>query len=110
MDYIGLIQKAVDYIEANLCEELSLEKLAACYHVSPTHYYRIFKAVSTYSLKEYILLRRLSEAAKKIRETDCRITEIGIFYGFHSPEAFSRTFRRKFGMCPGEYSLNKNDW
>lgn len=46
MNYIGIINDAIQYIESNLHRKLCLEELASRYYISPMHFYRIFRAVT----------------------------------------------------------------
>jgi AraC family transcriptional regulator len=47
--------------------------------------------------------RRLSEAAGELLETPHKVTDLALAYRFHSPEVFTRAFRRMFGAAPLEY-------
>lgn len=64
-DYYSGIQKAIDFIETQLTQTLSLQLIAerACF--SPYHFHRLFGAVTGTTVKEYIRKRRLSEAARE---------------------------------------------
>lgn len=98
--YIGVINDTVDYIEENISERLSLNALAKQFGISDFHYNRIFKAVTGTSLKQYILGRKLTTAAKLIMETDSSILDISLDLGFEYPEVFSRAFKKQFGIAP----------
>lgn len=100
MKTIEALQKAVDFIEDNLCEELSPETIAAQAYLSSAHFQRMFSAVCELPLGEYIRGRRLTMAGKEILETDRKIIEIAFQYGYESPESFSRAFVRFHGQSP----------
>lgn len=107
MDYIDSIQKTIDYIEANLKEELDINRAISESGYSLTHFYRIIQSFSGISLKDYIRNRRLSEAAVALRMSDNRIIDIAMEYDFQSQEVFTRAFLRLFGITPGQYRKSR---
>ncbi|SEJ02092.1 AraC family transcriptional regulator [Propionispira arboris] len=100
MNYIEVMNDAIEYIENNLQKTVRLDELAAKYYISRYHFYRIFRSLTNATLAEYITQRRLSEAAKKIKATKQSIIDIAFDYGFESPETFSRSFKRFFKITP----------
>jgi len=94
---------AMDCAEQRLCGPCSVADMAAAAHYSLFHFCRVFQRVVRLSPYEYLMLRRLSECARAIRETDRKLIEIGGDYGFQSPETFLRAFRRKFGVLPSQW-------
>ena len=112
MDYYRRIQQAVDYIEAYLREDLTIDRIAAQAHFSPYHFQRVFQAVSGFSVWEYIRKRRMAEAAGLLKDTNQSVLEIALAVQYNSQEAFTRAFEGLFGITPGQYrkaeqSLNK---
>ena len=103
MNYYERIQKSIDYIESKLDENIDIEKSAREAFMSCSNYYRIFFALTGYSVKEYIRHRRISSAVKDIRETDASILDIALKYGFESNEALTRAFRRITGYPPSAF-------
>ncbi|WP_096187688.1 AraC family transcriptional regulator [Evansella halocellulosilytica] len=103
MSYIQSIQKAIDYIEAHLKEDLSLEEVASQASYSVYHFHRIFKSIVGCSVKDYIKRRRLTYAAFELNETDKRMIDIAYDYGYESQEAFTRAFKQLFSVLPGKY-------
>lgn len=55
------LTQVMDYIEAHLLEELSLEKIAEFAGVSDYHFRKIFFYLSGMTLSEYIKYRKLSK-------------------------------------------------
>ena len=97
------IQKAVNYIEENLQEEISTEKLAEMVSLSPFYFQRLFKRLVNKSVQEYVKLRRLSEAIIKLQTGEQRILDIAFMYGFSSHASFTRAFKETYGITPEEY-------
>lgn len=100
MNYLHQVQKALDYIEAHLDADISLERVAREAAISQWHFARIFKALTNETLKTYIRTRRLSNALDKLLSSEERIIEIAMDAGFASQESFSRAFKKIFDLSP----------
>lgn len=100
MDMISCIQRAIDFIEDNLCEDLNSATIASHAFMSPFHFQRLFSIICGITLGEYIRNRRLSFAGIDVKSTDMKIIDIALKYGYESPESFSRAFTRFYGVSP----------
>ncbi|QDT88314.1 AraC family transcriptional regulator [Gimesia chilikensis] len=94
------VQKALWYVESHSRDVLSLEAVARASCVSPYHLTRSFAEVFGISLMRYTRQRRLSEAAKQLAAGAPDILSIAFDYGYGSHEAFSRAFKKEFGVTP----------
>lgn len=103
MNYSKSIQKVISYIDANLNNKLSLEELADVAGFSKYHFLRIFKQETGSRPSEHIQNRRMTQAAKLLLFTQLNILDIGLMYQFESQEAFTRTFKKEYGLPPGRY-------
>lgn len=103
MNYLSKVQQAVSYIEANLDNDIELADVASYVSVSQWHFQRIFKALTSETLKTYIRSRRLANALEKLLTTEQRIIEIAVEAGYESQESFTRGFQSAFGLTPNEY-------
>ena len=99
----GRILSALDFIESNMAERISLEEISAEAGISPYHFHRIFHAIAGETVGSYIRRRRLTLAAHRLIGSDERIIDIALEYRFESQEAFSRAFKKSFGITPGQY-------
>ena len=106
MDYIELMKDALDYIEDNLFEDINHKKLAGKVFLSEYHFWRIFYALSNYSVKEYIEKRRMSKILDLLEYTDKKLIDIAFECGYNSHEVFSRGFRRNYGITPRAFRKN----
>lgn len=102
MDQIERIQRAIDYIEGHLRDELPIESIADVACFSMWHFQRVFGAIVGDSVKEYVRKRRLASALIELTSTDRRILDIAIDHQFESQESFSRAFKAVYGKTPGE--------
>lgn len=97
------IQKTIDYIEEHIDEEISIESLARMASLSQFYYQRLFHRLVSQPVREYIKLRRLAKAKDALLQTQDRIVDIALRFGFTSHEHFSRTFKDEFGVSPSEF-------
>ena len=102
MDHIKRIQRAIDFIEANLKEELSAESIAQAACFSMGHFQRVFSSIVGDSVKEHVRKRRMASALIELGSTDRRILDIAVDHHFESQESFTRAFKVHFGKTPGE--------
>ena len=102
MDWLTGIQKAVDYIEDNLTEEINYEEVAKRASCSNFYFQKLFGIVFGMTLGDYIRNRRLSLAGNELSSTDCKVIDVALKYGYESPESFSRAFFRFHGITPSE--------
>lgn len=103
MMYKEQIQKAIDYIEDNLQNEIDLSTCAKIAGYSSYHFLRIFKEATDLTPADYIRKRRLSEIAKEMMNNSTFISETAFLYGFNSKENFVRAFKAEHGVLPTEY-------
>ena len=101
-------QKFIDQVQSIVMSNISDEKfgvreLASTLGLSKSQTLRKIKAATGNSVNQYIREIRLQEAAKLIKETDFTAAEISFKVGFGSPSYFNKTFRRSYGITPGEY-------
>ena len=103
MDYFERIQNAIEFIEENLQEKLTITDISSQSYFSAFHFQRLFQAITGFSVQQYIRNRRLSEAASLLATTTQNILEIAINFQYGSQEAFTRAFVQYFGVTPAKY-------
>ncbi len=72
------IQNAIQYIEENLTEKLSIDSIAMKANLSSFHFQRIFSALCGFTAGEYIRSRRLTAAAEELSRSDAKIIDIAL--------------------------------
>lgn len=97
------IQTALDYIEMNLCEKLTLDEVSKVVGFSKFYFHRIFQREVGIPLYDYIRKRRLASAASVLLNTDVSILDIALTYHFESQESFTRAFKSTYQLPPGRY-------
>lgn len=98
------VQRMQDYIEAHLCETVTLADLARVSLFSPWHSHRMFKEQTGLAPAEYIRRLRLSKSALRLRDESRRIIDVAFELGFGSADGYTRAFYREFGCNPKEYA------
>ncbi|RYE83306.1 MAG: helix-turn-helix domain-containing protein, partial [Myxococcales bacterium] len=80
-------------------------RLAPARHagLSQWHFQRIFRALTGETLKTYVRSRRFAHALDRLAHSDERVLEIALAAGFDSQEAFTRAFKKAFGVTPARY-------
>ena len=100
MEWMKLFDKAIDYIEKNITEDISADDIAKKINVSASYFQRAFQILSGFTLGEYIRSRRLYLAAIAIRSENISVTEAAFKYGYETVEAFTKAFTRFHGCSP----------
>ncbi len=100
--WVESLQKAIEYIEEHLLEPISIESIAKQANVSAFHFQRTFSILTDITVGEYIRRRRLSLAAQELYNTSSKIIDIALKYGYDTPEAFTKAFRRQHGLTPSQ--------
>lgn len=102
-DHYHRINRALNYIEDHLFEDLPLEAVARCAAMSPYHFHRVFAAITGSTVGRYVRELRLADSLKDLRKPECRIIELALRCGFESQEAFTRAFKGQFDVTPGRF-------
>jgi AraC family transcriptional regulator len=97
------LKRAIDYIEANLADDLALAAVAEAASYSPYHFARLFKASTGCSPHQYIIRRRVERARLLLATTDRPLAFIAREVGFASGSHLALHFRRLLGVPPADY-------
>jgi AraC family transcriptional regulator len=97
------ICRALDYIEAHLQAPIAVADVAAAVGYSVYHFCRTFNQVTHHTPYDYLIRRRLAEAARVLLShapQEVPAIDVALDYCFNSPETFSRAFRRVYDLSP----------
>lgn len=106
MDSLNNMNDAMKYIEENLTNEIDYKVVARLAQCSEYHFKRMFSFLAGLSLSEYIRRRRLSLAALELTNSNIKIIDAALKYGYNSPDAFTRAFQLLHGVTPSEVKNN----
>lgn len=94
------IIETVDYIEENLYNKISLDDIALYTGISKYYLHRIFKSLTGESIIEYVQGRKLTSSINELINTNMRIIDIALNYGFDYEQSYIRAFKKCFGCTP----------
>ena len=94
--------ETIDFIEANLTEDLDIEVIAGKAALSPFYYQRIFGALCGMTVGEYIRARRMTLAAQELMRKDIKVIDVAVKYGYDSPDSFAKAFQKFHGITPSQ--------
>lgn len=100
MEWLDRLNQAIGYIENNLDSEINYSHLARIACCSTFHFQRMFSYIANVPLSEYIRRRRMSAAAFELQNSDVKIIDLSMRYGYESPTAFNRAFQNVHGISP----------
>ncbi|HEX3076879.1 MAG TPA: effector binding domain-containing protein, partial [Lachnospiraceae bacterium] len=92
----------IDYIEANLTEEIDLNSVAKKACCSSYNFQRMFSFITDITLAEYIRRRRLTQAALELQNTSVKVIDVAVRYGYDTATSFARAFKSLHGITPVE--------
>jgi AraC-like DNA-binding protein len=101
------IQKALDLLEANISENLSVESMAEKLHMSASSFKKGFRQATGIAPAEYFLRMKLNKARFMIQCSDMSITEISGALGFSSSQYFATSFKRYHLFSPMAWKNNQ---
>lgn len=98
-----LVSEIAQYINANYDKKITLEQVAKEFYISPSYLSRIFKRLTGFHFREYILVVRIREAQKRLVNTTDSVQMIAEQTGFGHIAHFNKTFKRLSGTTPLRY-------
>ncbi|BCG58848.1 hypothetical protein PUR_22730 [Paenibacillus sp. URB8-2] len=91
------------FIQTRYAEEISLQLLAAQFHVSEAHFSRLFRKHTGTTFIDYVTQVRMEKAMELLCSPDSRIYEVSLAVGYQDSRYFSQLFRRATGKTPTEF-------
>ena len=100
------LSRVIDYINCHFASRLTLDKLAQVGNLSPNYLCKVFKQFNGMTIWNYVLIRRIEEAKRLLKDTDLSIIEVQLQCGFQTSANFNKMFCRMTGTSPGSYRKN----
>lgn len=101
VEYNEKITDILSYINENISKDLTVDELASRSYLSRYHFMRLFKSQTGYTVHNYIRQKRLTLAARLIRE-GMSASHAAEECGFSDYSAFHRAFTSTFGVSPSK--------
>jgi DNA-binding response OmpR family regulator len=102
-----LLQKIVTYVENNIDNDITSDKLAAELGLSKSNLYKKLKDLTGFSVNIYIRNIRLNIAAQLLKQENYSISDVAYAVGFNNPKYFSSCFMKYFGKSPRDFMLSQ---
>lgn len=100
MEWLEKMNDALNYIELNLKGKIDYSEVTHIACSSLTRFQRMFTFMTDMTIGDYVRLRKMSLAAEELKNTDIKVVDIALKYGYKSPEAFTRAFQEFHGIPP----------
>lgn len=97
------IEKAQEYINCNLSENLSIKSISAGVNISKSVLYRDFRKFLNCTVNEYINILRVERASALLVESEMSVEEIAVVTGFSSSSYLGKTFKKINGITPVKF-------
>lgn len=93
----------VNWIEVNITRNPTLAEMSD--HVGYSQFYcsNKFHEYVGITFKQYLSKRKLTLAAIEVKDTNNRLLDIALKYGFSCQESFTRAFVDAYGCTPSQY-------
>lgn len=101
------MQKIKEFIDANYqLPQMSLSYMAEQFGIRDSYLSKLFKENMGENSIDYLLQKRLEEAARLLRETDMTVKQVVKSVGYEDATSFAKKFSKRFGMTPGVLRIN----
>lgn len=97
------VETCCEFIRMNYQKEITIKDLCDLVGLEHSYLYRLFMQNTGMSIKQYIINRRLQEAAALLSTDDMPVNEVFEAVGYGDRSNFSGAFKEKFGISPTEY-------
>jgi AraC family transcriptional regulator len=97
------LARVLEFIEAHLADDISLDDMAGEACLSPFHFARLFRAAMGVPPHSYVSARRIEAAKAKLATDKATLAQIALEAGFASQASFTRAFGKATSMTPGQY-------
>ena len=101
------VAKAIEYVNSNFRNEITLAETAAYCGVDPAYLSRIFHSLTGERFHNYVQIRRLDNAYQLLVNGDCTVTTATYESGFPNLKSFIETFKMYYKVTPGQYFKEK---
>ena len=101
----NIIYQIQKYIEEHYLEPVTLKSIADIFYLDMYYLSRLFKKISGFPFKEYVIKQRLSAAKELLVNSDISITEVCSSSGFCNVNHFIRIFKQNEGTSPYQYRI-----
>ncbi|MDB5052741.1 MAG: two component transcriptional regulator, AraC family [Bacilli bacterium] len=97
------VQEITAFLQKHYFEEISLVDVSTRFHIEPSYFSKLFKAVTNENFIEYVTRLRMEKACELLNNTEQKVNEIAELTGYENQRYFSQVFKKFTGKTPSEY-------
>ncbi|EKQ68321.1 DNA-binding domain-containing protein, AraC-type [Leptolyngbyaceae cyanobacterium JSC-12] len=97
------LRQAIEYIQAHLGEDLSLNDIANELGMSQYYFCHLFKRSTGISPHQFLIRQRVERAKLLLKQPERTITSVALECGFANQSHFARCFCQYIGMNPNQF-------
>ncbi len=101
--HADIIYKAVNFINNNFTDKITLDEVAAAVYLSPAYFSKVFKEQTGSSFTRYLNRLRIEESKTLLRNSSIPLVDIAGMVGYEDQSYFSKVFKKVTGSTPGKY-------
>lgn len=99
----SVLKPAIEYINKNVKENITLGHMAKLCHVSSSYFSRLFSKEMGVNFSSYLSKAKIALAKEILESTDMPVTELAYNIGFNDCGYFIKQFKKYEGVTPSVY-------
>ena len=99
----GILEPALDYINGNPSEKISLAHMAALCNISPSYFSKLFAKENLGSLSSYVNEVKLKNAKELLQSTNWPVRSVADYLGYDDCGYFIKIFKKQNGVTPAQF-------
>lgn len=105
-----VVEKAIAYLQSNYGNpNISAQYLADKYHITPSYFSRLFHEKCGCTFPDYLAALRIERSRELLLEREnLSIQEICELVGYSNASYFTTSFKKKYGMTPGQFRRSQH--
>lgn len=102
-EFSKTVHSAVDFVNKNYKNQISLIDISNAVSMSQYHFSRIFKKECGYSPHEFLMITRINNAKHLLKTTDLAVKVIAQDVGYQNATTFTNAFSERVGVSPSQF-------
>ncbi len=98
-----LIDKIIEYINANYASSLSMRDVAANFYLNPSYFCKLFKEEIGVTFTTYLMSIRVENAKRLMSESSMKLYDVASAVGYTNVQYFSTVFKEIEGITPSQF-------